>query len=610
MLLREGQNNMRLGIDFGTTNSAAAVYDGSQLHPVTMHNSQKEILPSLIYIDRQYQVTLGQEAAREYTRRETGRGVNWKSRSIGTIEIVVGGKGGNPITYQQQVFVTYDDAASGRLLQSIKTALRNPRYDGTQIFERYYTIDELIAMLLARLKESAEKEFGKPCNEVVIGRPVKFADDPHTSFRAEEIIYKAARKVGFKDISFHMEPIGALYVYHISTQERRKVLVFDFGGGTLDLTVAEVGGKEAPNVLSTRGILVGGDDLDKAIFKSLMPYFGEDSSRGEMLPFEVVDALRDWQTMPELTRPQYVEMFRRLKKTHKRPKTIDALHTLISKNVGFSLFREVERVKRELTDNEESELHFIYENINIHETITRTKFERMIAPLVKQVEEGIHQVLADAGTTPDEIDVVLRTGGSSLVPAYVRMLSDIFGAEKLYEMDPLVSVVGGLGIIAHENAGMRGSYRPKFRDLTEPLPFKANSQHTYELYHPSVDAKCYVERDTVIRKMPVDLTGLRAIRPANLDSECTDDDLITITLDKPRMIYVAYASSAHNIPQWLRSFKEEPDYKIEVMDDWWGIKELQVYSKEFPAGEVKLGANRAWGAEGRCDPHYLVIMEG
>jgi hypothetical protein len=328
--------------------------------------------------------------------------------------------------------------------------------------------------------------------------------------------------------------------------------------------------------------------------------------------------------MPELTRPQYQELFRRLRKTHKRPRTIEALQTLVSKNIGFSLFREVERVKRDLTNADESELHFIYENIDIHEIITRAKFERMIALQLNEVEDGILKVLADANVQPGDIDVVLRTGGSSLVPAFVRLLSGIFGEEKLHEMDPLVSVVGGLGIIAHENAGMRGTYRGKYRALSEPLPVyvprdltSPEAQAAFAaagdiplVYQPEVDARCYLERETTIRKMPVDLTGLRAIRTVNLDSECKDEVFLRFTLDKPGMVYVAYASSATRLPMWLRDFKEEADYKIEVVDEWWGIKELQVYSKEFPAGEIVLGANRAWGAEGRCDPHYLVIIEG
>src|SRR5262249_27401042 len=155
-----------------------------------------------------------------------------------------------------------DEAAFGRLLQSIKTALRNELYSGTQIFDRFYTLDELIALVLTKLKDAAEKQLGQECTEVVVGRPVKFSDKEWVSKRAEEIIYKGARQAGFKEISFQAEPIGALYVYHAATPIRQLVLVFDFGGGTLDLTVAEVGGGIAPKVLASRGVLVGGDDLD------------------------------------------------------------------------------------------------------------------------------------------------------------------------------------------------------------------------------------------------------------------------------------------------------------------------------------------------------------
>ncbi|HEX2619907.1 MAG TPA: Hsp70 family protein, partial [Phototrophicaceae bacterium] len=496
---------MRLGIDFGTTNSAAAVYDGSRLHPIMAGTTgETQILPSLIYVDREHQVTVGQAAAREYTRRETGRAVRWKTKEFGSIEMVVGGGGSGPIIYQHPITLTYDDAALGRMLQSIKTALRNREYDGTQIFDRFYTIDELIATLLSHLKQRAESQFGESCDSVVIGRPVKFSDEAYVSHRAEELIYKAARRAGFKDISFHMEPIGALYVYHVATSQRSKALVFDFGGGTLDLTVAEVGGGQMPNVLATLGVLVGGDDLDRRIMQSLFPYFGEDTRRGEALPYEIANYLGDWQTMPELTRPQYQEAFKFLRRTHKRPKTIDALQTLVSKNIGFSLFREIERVKRDLTDKLSTELHFIYEDIRIYEIITREKFERLITPEINQVRTGIQQVMAEAKVQPGEIDVVLRTGGSSLVPAIVELLSGIFGREKLTELDPLLSVVGGLGIIAHEDNGLRGNYRPKYRDISEPLPLMVKSKHTYSVYQPEIGAQCYVDRETKIRRLPVE----------------------------------------------------------------------------------------------------------
>jgi hypothetical chaperone protein len=613
MASRDTANGLRLGIDFGTTNSAAAIYDGQQLHAVEMETAtmgRKQILPSLIYVDRQYNVTLGQDAAREYARRETGRAVRWKTKDFGTLTIVVAGTGGSPIIYEHPIVLTFDDAAQGRLLQSIKTALRNHVYHGTQIFDRFYTIDELIATVLGHLKERTEAQFGKPCKSVVIGRPVTFSDNPRISARAEEIIYKAARKVGFEDIAFHMEPIGALYVYHVSNTQRKRALVFDFGGGTLDLTVAEVGGGITPEVLSTVGVLVGGDDLDKRIMQSLYSYFGEDTSRGESLPFEIANSLTDWQTMPDLTRPQFKETFRFLKDTHPRPDAIEALVTLVSKNIGFSLFREIERVKRELTDQDEVELQFFYENIRIDEVITRSKFERLIAPELQKVEEGIWQTLAEANVKPEDIDVVLRTGGSSLVPAIVRLLSGIFGEEKLQALDSLTSVVGGLGIIAHEDRGRRGAYRGKYHDLDAPLHVASAASQPLERYEPQVGAKCYADRDTIIRKMPVDLCGFRGLRTVDFDQTRTDEDYLSITLDTPGRIYIAYTSSAVSLPYWLQDYVDQ-EFKIEIQDDWWGIKELNVYAHSVEAGECAiLGANQAPGASGRTDPHYLVIIEG
>ena len=76
----------------------------------------------------------------------------------------------------------------------------------------------------------------------MIGRPVRFSDDPAVTARAEEILYKAARLAGFDDVRFQMEPIGAAFLYHARTPERTRALIFDFGGGTLDLTVADLGG--------------------------------------------------------------------------------------------------------------------------------------------------------------------------------------------------------------------------------------------------------------------------------------------------------------------------------------------------------------------------------
>jgi len=144
---------MRLGIDFGTTNSSVAFYDGQRLFPVRLDPAadNPDILPSLIYIDRAHQVTLGSAAADEYLRHETGRPVVWEKRLVGEIEVFrantlhranVGDHGrGRP----RAVVTVGQDGAARRYLR------------GTEIFGRFYTLDELIAFILSALRQRVRR---------------------------------------------------------------------------------------------------------------------------------------------------------------------------------------------------------------------------------------------------------------------------------------------------------------------------------------------------------------------------------------------------------------------------------------------------------------------
>jgi hypothetical chaperone protein len=537
--------------------------------------------------------------------------VRWRRRHAGTVQFWVASTGGSPILVTEDISVMFDEAAFGRLLQSIKTALRNELYSGTQIFDRFYTLDELIALVLSRLKTAAEAQLEQDCPGVVIGRPVKFSDKEWISKRAEEIIYKGALQAGFKDISFQHEPIGALYVHHAATSTRQLVLVFDFGGGTLDLTVAEVGGNTLPRVLASRGVLVGGDDLDRRIMQSLLKYFGEDSSRDLRLPHEFLDLLDNWQSMPELSRPQHEDTLRILRHGSQHPETIDALRTLVTKNLGFALFNEIERTKRSLSNNLAATLKFQHENIRIHERITRSQFEGMVRPEIRAVKEGLQQVLADAGVNATQLDAVLRTGGSSLVPAFVNLLTDLFGAEKLHDMDPLVSVVGGLSIIAQEDGGRRGDYRSKYVEHPEEVihDVKTSGSQPYDLFTMGIGESCYSDLETVIRRIPVEISGLPGIKTAYADREATEADLLRFHLPCPARLYVAYSTGTAQPPNWLRPFTFLKDMTIEIEDEWYGVRRLQLYNQTFPAGEVVIGGNSAAGKQGRADTTYLVIVE-
>lgn len=600
----------RIGIDFGTTNSSVAYYDGRKLHSIELDpaNENPHVLPSLIYIDRDFDTLLGTPAANEYLVRETGRRIVWERKQVRPIEIIVAGGGSAPIHYWHDIHIVTDTAANGRLLQSVKTALRDPGYEGTEIFDRYFTIDDLIAIILRSMKTSAEAQLGETCDSVVLGRPVRFHDDPAATLRAESLLYKAALFAGFRDITFQMEPMAAAHLYHITTEKREIALIYDFGGGTLDLTIAEVGGTRPPRVIATRGVLVGGDDLDRRMMRSLLPYFGKGArvDGGLDFPPDYLDLLHTWQTMPELSRPEPLSKIRRYQKTSTDPQAMLALETLVTQNIGFDLFRHIEGTKKALTGSLMARLDYEYGDVAIHERILRRAFEEMIEAELAHVGRETRQVVADAGMRLDQIDVVLRTGGTSLVPAFVEQLESFFGHDRIREMDPLTSVVGGMAVVAHEEGGKRPDYAYRFEDPFRYIKATSGRDYQHTILRPYT--KAYTDRDYEIVRLPLVLNGMHAIKPADLDYDSEDDRLVRFKLERPSKVYVIYQAKANHLPKWLRGFTREDMLQVDI-DTPGGCYPFFVYSRDFPAGAFSLGGAHAKGYGGIVFLNYIVAAK-
>lgn len=594
---------MRLGVDFGTTNSAIALYDGQQLYtiPTDPVNANPEVMPSLIYVDRDLQVTVGAQAAIAYLENETGRPVRWRQREAGEIEVTVASvasAGGDPIEFVQPVHVMIDEAANGRLIQSIKTALFNGRYEGTHIFDRFYRIEELIAIILQRLRQAAEQKLGQPCNQIVLGRPVKFSDNPQTDARAEAILLKAAYLAGFTQVQFELEPVGVAYLHHRSSPTRQTVLVFDFGGGTLDLTIAEVGGAHPPVILATGGVAIGGNDLDRRIMASLLPYFG--GGDGGVLPGDISDKLLAWQTMPELSRPRYLERIHRLRRNG-HAESMRTLETLISNNLGFKLFQEIEQVKMQLSEQEAAALVFEFGELEIREVITRRRFDRMIMNDLAHIRASIEDILQAASLQSDQIDVVLRTGGSSLIPAVRQMLADIFSADRVQDIDPLTSVTGGFAVMAHDTPPPTAPPEPQ-QQVTDIRPASYTARHT------GIGVPVYHDREFIISRIPPPLNGLPFIRGANNDFAIEAEAFLYFCLAQPARVYIAYESTPTAVPNWLRSFEPE-NIRLEIEDEFALIhRQMSLYGRDFPAGRVVLGGNQAAGYDGQSIVNYIVII--
>jgi hypothetical chaperone protein len=461
---------MRIGIDFGTTHTSAAYLVGDNLHFLSLdaHNPDPHILRSMIYIDRAHRHQLGLDAIHTFLAEDTGRPVVYADKMVGTIEYTVDSLDTEgAVTIIQDVGIDEDVGANGRLLQSIKTGLRFPSYKGTKIFDRYYTIEELIALILAHVRSGAEKALQTEIRSAVLGRPVKFSDDAADDRLAEARLRQAAKKAGFDDVIFMAEPVAAAYFYLAQAPQPQTVFVFDFGGGTLDLTVMRAAAGQKPQMLAAQGVLIGGDDLDSALMRTwVAPYFGARSridvsydGRDIYFDEQMIEHLYRWQTIPLLSREEPLALIERAIRYGEHPQAFRQLACLVSKNYGFPLFEQIEQSKRLLSTEPGAVVTMKVEKIDLAVEITRPQFNQAINEEISTIRTAIRQVVQAAAISPEEIDVVLTTGGSSAIPIFRDLLMRTFPAAKFVQSDLFGSVTGGLAMYAASLNTGRGLMR-------------------------------------------------------------------------------------------------------------------------------------------------------
>jgi hypothetical chaperone protein len=445
---------VRIGVDFGTTNSGAAILTGGQLRalPIDPLNSDPTVMRSLLYITREHEIFVGRAALDAYYEQNIGRPSRMVRHRVGEIEVVA-----SEMAYIRDVYVMVDELAPGRLLRSLKSSLATS-YEGTTIFDRYYSLEELIAVYLRALRERAQDELGQSVDSVVLGRPVHFVGsessgtDQTGDQRAQERLRQAARMAGFAQIAFEFEPVAAATHYGRIAGVPQNIVVFDFGGGTLDITVMRVNDRPRQHVYAIGGVGIAGDAFDGRIIEgTLLGHFGRGSTWGEekeRFPDAYTDALGNWQTVLELNRPDTLQFLRWVQTTSSHPTRVHALESLLVNNYIALLYDEAERAKSELSDKRFCPIRLQGEGIQIWQGLSRTQFELLISEQAQQIETCLLDTLARSGLGVGEIDAVVRTGGSAQIPLFVGMLERIFGPEKVILTDVFGSVTAGLAIRA------------------------------------------------------------------------------------------------------------------------------------------------------------------
>ena len=352
-----------LGIDLGTTNSEIAIYrDG---HPEVLRDDQgRIILPSVVGLTETGELLVGEEARNQ--------------------------------------FLLYPE----RTVRSIKRRMGSDAK--VQLGEREYTPQEISAIILSRLKEIAQARLGRPIRKAVITVPAYFSDTQRQATR------EAGEIAGLEVARIINEPTAAALVYEAAQHQGKRILVYDLGGGTFDVSVVRIE-QGVVEVISSHGNNhLGGDDFDHKIVE------------------HVLEHLKLKHGVDVADRPQAMAR----------------------------ILRSAEDAKKQLSDHPYARIAEEYlaehsgQPVNLDLELSREEYEDMIAPFIEETLGAIHIALESAGLTSSQVDEILLVGGATRTPLIRRRLVEAFGAQPRGEIDPDLCVAMGAAI---QGAAMTGT---------------------------------------------------------------------------------------------------------------------------------------------------------
>jgi len=360
-----------IGIDLGTTNSVVAVMEGGD--PVVIPNSEGgRTTPSVVGFTKDGERLVGQIAKRQ--------AVTNPKNTVFSIKRFMGRK------------LTEVSEESKRVPYVIATGANDQV--AVEVAGKRYSPPEISAMILQKMKQTAEDYLGHPVTKAVVTVPAYFNDSQRQATK------DAGRIAGLDVLRIINEPTAAALAYGLDKKKDEKVAVFDLGGGTYDISVLElydVDGTRQFEVKSTNGDThLGGDDFDQRVIDWLVGEFRRD---------QAIDLSKDPMAL------------QRLKEAGEKAKC--ELSSTMSTDINLPF----------ITADQSGPKHLNY-------SLTRAKFEQLVDDLIQRTLDPMKKALADAGLKPAEIDEVLLVGGSTRIPKIQAVVKEFFGKEPNKGVNP------------------------------------------------------------------------------------------------------------------------------------------------------------------------------
>ncbi len=388
------QGEKIIGIDLGTTNSVVAVMEGSE--PKVIPNAEgNRLTPSVVAFTDNDDTIVGEPARRQ--------AVTNPKRTVYSVKRFMGRRHHEVENEEKMVPYGVEGAAD--------------EYVRIKVGDKEHAPQEVSAKVLRKLKESAESYLGQKVNKAVITVPAYFNDAQRQATK------DAGQIAGLEVARIINEPTAAALAYGLDKSKDEKIIVFDLGGGTFDVSVLEVadsGDEEQESrvfqVISTSGdTQLGGDDFDEALIHHVADEFKKENG---------IDLRDDPMALQRLQ-----EACEKAKKE---------LSTLPETDINLPFITVADNVPKHLTMK-----------------VTRAKFEELIDSLVERCRQPVLRALEDAGFSPSDIDEVVLVGGSTRVPKVRELVKSVFGKEPHQGVNPDEVVAVGAAIQGSVLAGDR-----------------------------------------------------------------------------------------------------------------------------------------------------------